>query len=473
MSDDVTNLVQQMHDYFLQLYAQQNNVSTDNTFLSFEPIGTPITDDMFKLNPSDTTYSRPLAVEQFSKLVNTISPIDGDIFHHTDRQVDDFYNILLAGAQLADSSADNTLFTTIKAEAVRRFEPTVGSLIDETPVPFHPSYPTPDDWYDMSNEKNWTTYTFSSSQTSSSGQTPPIVIHPPIVIYNPWKWRVVPDSVQPILERPDLIKELIATPERASILKPPPLVENRPPISVETTAVNPTSLLTPTISPATSVETTTVNPAFLSTHAVSPVASVEREAALEHLPDHVVSERMDSLPVAVEKVQLSSTNDENIPLKVQPRINESALVARKLAPEIINYTTPHSITSSSIQMTFKYCLVNVNRPWYSSAFLALQGWDVPGYSSGAFSTGTATDNTGFFPTLPVAMLAVKDVQITANWTSDDLKVVRQSAAFGPFSLIGRTMDSLSSTLSCPGTFILGWICQLMSLLPPVSAPTNP
>ena len=460
MSDDITNLMQQIQNYFLHLYSQQSSVAPESTFLSFEPIGTPITDDMFKLNPSDTTYSRPLAVEQFSKLVNTISPINADVFQHTDRQVDDFYNILLAGAQLADSSADNTVFTTIKAEAMRRFEPTVGSLLDETPVPFHPSYPTPDDWYDMSNQNNWTTYTFNSSQTT----IPPVVIHPPIVSFPPWNWRVIPEAARPILESPKSLQELIATPERAFILNPAPSVVSHPIINPAASVVT---------QPVISEEGAHLNPTILSTPLASTSSPLLREVSQPQLTEQVVSEHVNRLPIEILEHPLSPINEGDTPTKNPTfHINQSSLVAARLPLQIIRNTTPQPIISNSIQLTFEYCLVNVNRPWFSEAFLALQGWDVPGYAAGSFSTGTATENTGFFPAMPVAFLAVKDVQITANWTNDEFNVSQQSAAFGPFSLIGRTVDSTSASLSSKGTLIIGWICQIMAQLPPSSSPTN-
>jgi hypothetical protein len=159
--------------------------------------------------------------------------------------------------------------------------------------------------------------------------------------------------------------------------------------------------------------------------------------------------------------------DVRFPLR---QISQPSLIATRLTPQIINSTSSQAVTSHTIQLTFKYCLMSVDRPWLSQAFLSLPNWQVTGYQAGAFSTGTAQNNPGFFPALPVVFLAIKDLQITADWTESDVSAARQSAALGPFSLLGRTIDDKSPTLSCNGLQIIGWICQIMPDLPPNDSP---
>src|SRR5450759_2013587 len=211
MSADVTTLMQQVYDYFLGLFQQRSGSTPGSTFLAFEPIGTPITPDMFKLHSTDTTYSPTLAVEQFSSLVNTIPDINADVFQRTDKQVDDFYQILLAGS-LPINSNDDTLFATIKAQAAQKFEPTLGSLL-KLLVQFHPSYATPRDWYDPSIDSNWAIYTFNSGQSTSTGGgvTPPN-LHP----IRSWYWRVLPEEARPALENQRLLAEYVVNSERAA-----------------------------------------------------------------------------------------------------------------------------------------------------------------------------------------------------------------------------------------------------------------
>jgi len=479
MSADITTLMQQVYDYFLGLFQQRSGSTPGSTFLAFEPIGTSITPDMFKLHATDTTYSPTLAVEQFSSLVNTIPDINVDVFRRTNKQVDDFYQILLAGSLPVNSN--NALFSTMKSQAAQKFDNTLGSLL-ELFVQYHPSYATPRDWYDPSIDSNWATYTFNKGQSTSTGvgtpPPPPPPIRRPI---NPWNWRVVPEEAVPALENQRVLVDYMVISERkanpAVHISPELLVLAHPELDPVVNPVTPTSpketlrvspetvegskLVSPNIavegsklaSPGTSVEGSTL---------VSPNIAVEKSTLVSSA---AVKDSIAAIPSTVGEGAFVS-NSERIAVP-QPR-----LVATELAPLINKYTSSQSVTSSTLSVAFKYCLINVDRPWFSQAFLSLQNWYVAGYQAGAFSSGAAENNNGVFPTLPVACLVIKDLQITAQWTEEDIVAIQRAAAFGPFSLVGRTVDGTTMTLIAKGMQALGWICQVMLLLPPASTPAS-
>ena len=482
MSADINTLMQQIHDYFLNLFQQHSTSTLGATFLLFEPIGTPMTPDMFKLHPTDATYMPALAVEQFSSLVNGIPDMSADTFQRTSKLVDDFYQVILAGSLPVDSS--DALFPAIKAQAAQKFEPTLGSLL-ESLVQFHPSYATPTDWYDLSVGGNWTAYTFNSKQSTSTG----IVVRPPIIHpIRPWNWRVLPSDIDPA--SPEHLARYIINTEHTTNPGASETVHFSPSLLAlagqEIQPVSPPSTVVSSVNPATvTVNPTTEVATHLSPEALRvPLQAIDRTVLTDAVPvsDHAIASPAGALnegdiaarPMVRENVPISSIpireidsgeTPPRIPVVLQPR-----QVATELTPLIIKYSSEQTVTTDTLSVSFNYCLVNVARPWFSEAFLSLQNWYVTGYQAGAFSSGTADNNAGLFPTLPVACLLIKDLQITAQWTQQDITVLRQSASLGPFSLVGRTFDGTSATLTASGMQAIGWVCQVMPILPPVAAP---
>jgi len=122
------------------------------------------------------------------------------------------------------------------------------------------------------------------------------------------------------------------------------------------------------------------------------------------------------------------------------------------------------VQSDTFTISFKYCLVKVDRPWLYQPALYDRSWYMPGRKSGELSTGEARNNAGLLPYLPVGFITVKDLEIAAKWTPDDVKLAKSSIALGPFSLQGSSLDS--AVLSRKEIQILAWICEALPLLPP-------
>lgn len=479
MSGDINSLVQQVHDYFLHLFQQQSTTAPGSTFLLFEPIGTPITPDMFKLHPTDTTYSQQLAVEQFSFLVNTVPDISADVFMRTSKTVDDFYDILLLGAQPTDANTDQ-LFAATRDQAEKKFDPTLGSLLRPL-IQFHPSYAMPNDWYDSSVAGNWTAYSTESSQSTAPpdnvGVSPIVPIFKPIHPVGPWTWRLLPsDLAAPALVNRHQLEVYAVNAERAtnpafvnSVAQP-----SQPASSTiaEATHVKPATLaaattaselITPSLEstgpPVEKIETTTL-----------PASAIASGAAAHPILETVdtTAQHVSTIPVeAAPKQEAGALSGSTIDVSLIPR---PSVVASELSPLIIKHTTVQQVTTSAIRLSFSYCLISIDRDWLLQTFLNLPNWYVQGYPSGAFSNGTIQNNSGVFPVLPIACLVVKDLQLSAQWTQEDLTSIQQAASLGPFSLAGRSLDSSSTTLTASGMQVIGWISQVMPLLPPAAPP---
>jgi hypothetical protein len=133
-------------------------------------------------------------------------------------------------------------------------------------------------------------------------------------------------------------------------------------------------------------------------------------------------------------------------------------------------TTTQPVSTNSIDMSFEHCVVTLNRPWWPEVFLMLKQWFVPGYACAEFSDGTGGEDAGLLPILASGFVAIRNLKISTKWSNDDVAAMQGAASFGPFSLVGRTYDAGTGTLTCPGIQIIGWFCEALPILPPNSDP---
>lgn len=119
-----------------------------------------------------------------------------------------------------------------------------------------------------------------------------------------------------------------------------------------------------------------------------------------------------------------------------------------------------SVAVTDVTISFDYCLVTVTRPWINTAFLNYKSWFIPQQPKGSLS---ANDGHGV-PALPVAFIALKNLQIKGPWTPADITNLELSVQFGPF-LIDSTV--VAGAVGHPGIQVVGWILQDVPDLPPV------
>jgi hypothetical protein len=138
--------------------------------------------------------------------------------------------------------------------------------------------------------------------------------------------------------------------------------------------------------------------------------------------------------------------------------------------ELGQRSTPQTVTSKNFKLSFDYCLVEAERTWLSGTFLTARNWYVPHTKAGEIASGTGAGG-GSFEVLPVAALVVQNLVIEADWSHDDTVILQSSVNFGPFSLVGRTIDQAKNTLSCKGMQVVAWVFEPMPRLPYNSDPT--
>jgi len=146
------------------------------------------------------------------------------------------------------------------------------------------------------------------------------------------------------------------------------------------------------------------------------------------------------------------------------------LISAQASASIRAAATAQPVAAATVNLSFDHCIVTLQYPWFPQVFLMDRGWYVPGYIKGSFANGTGNGDTGYLPVLAGGFVVIRNLKISGQWTDQDLAAVQGSAAFGPFSLIGRSYDAHTGTLSCPGMQIIGWFCEALPVLPPNSDP---
>jgi hypothetical protein len=131
-----------------------------------------------------------------------------------------------------------------------------------------------------------------------------------------------------------------------------------------------------------------------------------------------------------------------------------------------------AVTSSSMELSFRYCLVTARRPWGSGAFLTARKWNIPRMRAGEIASGTGLGK-GSFGVMPTAARCVRDLTINAAWSAEKRSVLPAMTKFGPFSLVGGQFDAGATSLTCAGIQVIGWVMEPMPMLPPNGDPDLP
>lgn len=116
-------------------------------------------------------------------------------------------------------------------------------------------------------------------------------------------------------------------------------------------------------------------------------------------------------------------------------------------------------------LTFKGLEVYIRRTaWFDSQVFQTGGWYLQGQPKGFCSTGTTRNNTGILPLVPTSFVLGIDVEITADWSTDDKQILDMAVkgdrfvSLGPFALSsgrfkGSTLrrSSTGAPLTPPGS----------------------
>ncbi|MGC1396462.1 MAG: hypothetical protein WA828_19540, partial [Coleofasciculaceae cyanobacterium] len=289
---------------------------------------------------------------------------------------------------------------------------------------YHASSATPGNWYDEAASKTWTNVTINSNQTTKSANSP-FVRMGGLNRVNDGVWKL-PIKVNTPIFKPDIVKAVID------------------PAVMTPIKVRPDLLVNPNVLPPIARRLQTAN-----TKAVSPAVTAVLQGQ-QISPNPVLVQRI--RPELLDKIRLPILKDQTLDQETK-----------------------------DLQISFRCCRVNFNRPWMLKSLLELSGWTLPGQAAGSLSSGTLENNAGIFPLLPIGFIAIRDLSIRASWGKSDREIAAQATSdqgtlgFGPFALSGHYVESSKSykssfdgtTISAPGLQVLGWINLVLPFAPTV------
>jgi hypothetical protein len=369
------------------------------------------------------------ATEMLSSLIDAIPLVDA-IYVDSGVTVEEMYEFMLGAAALPlpagpDGQIPMNPVNNLLSNARQVFEQTrLASALQPT-LAYHPSYAMPGNWADPIAAQGWTSISINSNQSKPK-----------------------PDS--PFL-RAGGLKHL-----REGIWKVPP------------------KLLKPDL--------TTVHPVRPDLETVRPITF---DGALIDRIRPMSARSLNASATMISPDLKALTPGQAVELQ---RVTPNPLLMDRINPDLLATIQPELLVSqpvdqstSDIQISFRCCRVNFNRPWLLKSLLEVTGWTLPGQAAGSLSNGTFVDNGGTFPLLPIGFVVIRDLQIRANWGEVDRDIAAQAGksdnaiGFGPFALSGRYAESGKGyqssfdgvTISSPGLQVLGWINLLTPYTPPV------
>jgi hypothetical protein len=141
-----------------------------------------------------------------------------------------------------------------------------------------------------------------------------------------------------------------------------------------------------------------------------------------------------------------------------------------------------AIKAENLTLEAELILVSIMRPWYNPLILSMKDWWVTGFKKNGISDGNLNGQLALVPT---AFVVAKDVTITADFSEEDKKVVKNmvntkaEGGWGPFSVSGKyghksSQEDFSSkfdgsSLKLPGFQVVAWINSITPPSPPSDA----
>jgi hypothetical protein len=194
--DSSHDLIQNVYAFFLNAYRQAAPGASGGELVAFEAIGFSPGCSALK-----GTNVAAAALEEVSHLTDVLPQIEGGIYTRTMRTISVTYGNMLDAAE-PSSAASMVIFSDLKYQAQEAYKATLGSF--DGPTSYHPTYPTPIDWYDLTNAANWLSYTYDAS-AQTPAPAPPAPVAPNVRV----QWHILPEELRPlILKRPILARPL-------------------------------------------------------------------------------------------------------------------------------------------------------------------------------------------------------------------------------------------------------------------------
>lgn len=432
-----------LHDTVLEHFGRVG-VMGSSSVIAFEP-GTPIPDQTFRLDDAAHTLSPALARDFLSAHADTLPEVIDSLFSRRMLTVENQYGVLLAGATAAGAGGMDML-DAVKRQAkqdygdeVPALQPGMGS--------YRPLHAVPANWYDLAVDGNWTTISIGAADDP-----------PPAAPVGPrpgrsavlTSWQTLPVSADLVLTKPldiQLFDAAQTPPVNKLRVHEPAMLhvlagQHRAPAAMALTQADARWLR--------KIEGAAPPSPARMRGRVSRRAGVTRVGGRTVIPGAAEQ----PTEAAIDKRRLF-TADRLAVLSELVRAN----------------ATPEPVATDSLSISFRLCLVRLQRPWLSQSLLSLPGWYLPGFAKASLSD--AVSLTAPMALVPTGCILIRDLRIKGQWTDGDRQALARSASLGPLSLLGRDLDAGTATISVAGMQSIGWLCERMPVLPPTGDPNLP
>lgn len=437
MTLSLESIYQPLTDFFLNLFGM---AAGSPILFRFDKFDSVISDqDFIDPNHPELGYLPALVIEKFSDLVNHIPVDTGDgmnIFLSADTIDDTYFFRLLSpsipyipvGIDDATKQAIISNFSPIKADALKIWNNLTLESITGLMLQYKPSQATPEDWYDKTKNDVWTNHSFQINQTSSVPASGPST--------QLWKLKLSDEIMRKVLQLPVAVDTSV----------------EQPPIDIPDHVLKLRETLTPQMTSVVDERTPMAVETLPSRLVVSSVLARSISTAAAG------SLRTEAVVTPVENVALFDTFlQQNNKLDISKRL---------LVTQYIGTNAPtQSVTTDSLSISFDYCLVRIDRQWWKNIFTDNTTWCIPAVPKGQVTTSGPAGN---LPLMPIAFVAIRNLEIDANWTTEDITNASSATDFGPFKV---TANIVNNKLTYEGLQIFGWMLQKMPDLPPNDTPS--
>ena len=151
--------------------------------------------------------------------------------------------------------------------------------------------------------------------------------------------------------------------------------------------------------------------------------------------------------------------------------------------------------TKNLEVSFKYCAVDIKRPWLDTSLLNLENWFLMGdYKAGCISKGTMAqelpskdkkEEHTFMPSVVTSLVLVKDLRLKWDqWQSQWDQMQKSTSAsasvgWGPFAVHGNyshasqernfSADHTGEALTVEGIQLVGYVSTINPLSPSVDS----
>ncbi|MCX6305683.1 MAG: hypothetical protein NT040_12040 [Bacteroidetes bacterium] len=427
-----------------------------NLFLQMAWPGIPISSADYK--DASGQYNSNLAEEIFSSLANMAPVLNKAKFENSAFNIDDIYDIIISSARpngVPDADlAVNPMFRLFADAQYEFVRSTKGSSRDPNET-YHRSIATPSNWYDEAAASFWTSINIQSSQIKPADPNSAFVKYKGYKLLDGGLMKLKGGA------------QALSTPINTKLIQ----ANSRNKLVLENRFKTSSFVATPGIlhsnselvfktmkTPAAAKPSVMLNNSFKN----DLVASNLNNAIKRPLPINTFAKNTSVL----NNVKIQDINTDRLLVKPKIYSPKNAIFLNDLL--IKDLPTQQSVGTDGFSISFKFCRVNIDRPWLNLALLSTQNWNIYGANVGEYSNGLPENNPGIFPLLPTSFILISNVHITANWSAQDKANLANAVSFGPFDLRNGTFNQ--NALDIKGIQIIGCLSKVTPVLAPKASP---